>query len=223
AVAVASGSAVRSRQAVPDRSAAGPRRWRGLRSLEPSVAVAAGGSALIVLVSAAGAVPAVVVALTVGAASAVGWRGALGPKDVAGTTWRPLIVLLPAAAGAGLVLSRAQSRPVGLALVGMVCAYDSAAYLIGTEADHPWEGPLAGLVSIAALTLFVATELAPPFRGASPWVLGGLAALLAPLGPVVAGRLLGERHAPAPALRRLDSLLLLAPAWAIAAAVLLQS
>jgi len=193
------------------------------------VAVAAGGAALVVLVSVAGAVPTVVVALAVGAASAVGWpgargsRGALGPKDVAGRTWRPLVVLLPAAAGAGLVLSRAQSRPVGLALVGMVCAYDSAAYLIGTEADHPWEGPLAGLVSIAALTLFVATELAPPFRGASPWVLGGLAALLAPLGPVVAGRLLGERHAPAPALRRLDSLLLLAPAWAIAAAVLLQS
>ena len=59
--------------------------------------------------------------------------------------------------------------------------------------------------------------------GAEMLVLGGVAATLAPLGPAVAGRLLGERHAPVPALRRLDSLLLLAPAWAIAAAVLLQS
>jgi hypothetical protein len=63
----------------------------------------------------------------------------------------------------------------------------------------------------------------PPFSGASPWLLGLLAAALAPFGPLVGTLLLGEREARAPALRRLDSLLVLGPVWAAAALVLLKT
>ena len=47
--------------------------------------------------------------------------------------------------------------------------------------------------------------------------LSELAAVLAPLGPAAASLLLGDRRAPANALRRIDSLILLGPIWAIVA------
>ena len=46
-------------------------------------------------------------------------------------------------------------------------------------------------------------------------------AVLAPFGPVAGSALLGDRTAHAPALRRLDSLLILGPIWAWSAAALL--
>ncbi|MBV8305171.1 MAG: hypothetical protein JOZ04_13240, partial [Acidimicrobiia bacterium] len=64
--------------------------------------------------------------------------------------------------------------------------------------------------------------LVPALGGAGPFLLGLLAAVLAPLGPLAGSVLLGDRSAKAPALRRLDSLLLLAPVWAWLAAVLLR-
>jgi hypothetical protein len=81
---------------------------------------------------------------------------------------------------------------------------------------------VAGVASIAALTLFVAAVLAPPFTGASPWLLGGAAALLAPVGPVVARWVTGDKDAPVPALRRLDSLFLVGPAWVAGVALVLH-
>jgi hypothetical protein len=41
--------------------------------------------------------------------------------------------------------------------------------------------------------------------------------VLAPLGPAVASLVVGDRRVPVRALRRLDSLVLLGPIWAIAA------
>jgi len=118
-------------------------------------------------------------------------------------------VLAPALAAASLVLVRAHGLAYGLVLAGMVTVYDSSAYLIGTGAPNRWEGLFAGVASIAALTLFVAAVLAPPFTGSSPWLLGVTAALLAPAGPVLGRWLVGDPTARVPALRRLDSLLLL--------------
>jgi hypothetical protein len=76
------------------------------------------------------------------------------------------------------------------------------------------------MLSIGALTLFLAAV--PPFDGNTPWILGGMAAVLAPLGPILARHLIGDRSARVPALRRLDSLILLGPAWAVATALLLH-
>jgi hypothetical protein len=66
------------------------------------------------------------------------------------------------------------------------------------------------------VTMLVAA-LGLQFRGATTWELGGLAAILAPLGPAAATFLLGDRKGPAPALRRLDSLVVLGPVWAVVA------
>jgi hypothetical protein len=211
------GPSARIEPAVPDDSGRrGPNAWHGV--VQSPVLLAAGAAGLITLVSAAGPIPTIAISIVV--AVAILAAATLGPRGDPGPARRLLIVLLPAAGASGLVLSRAQGLPPGMVLAGMICVYDSAAYLIGTDAKWPWEGPAAGLASVAALTVLVAAVLAPPFRGSSPWLLGGLAAILAPLGPGVARQLIKDRAARVPALRRLDSLLLLGPAWAVAAALL---
>ena len=80
---------------------------------------------------------------------------------------------------------------------------------------------MAGVASVVCVSLFVAV-LVPSLSGASPFLLGLLAGALAPLGPLAASAILGDRSADAPALRRLDSLLLLGPIWALSAAALIK-
>jgi hypothetical protein len=101
--------------------------------------------------------------------------------------------------------------------------YDAAAFVMGTDARWRWEGPIAGMACIGTVTLAVAA-IFPQFKGQTPWELGVLAAVVAPIGPFVAGRLLGRGRdrTRLPAVRRLDSLVVLGPAWAIAAAVLVK-
>jgi hypothetical protein len=108
-----------------------------------------------------------------------------------------------------------------MALIAFAAFHDVGAYLVGTGAVNDWEGPVAGIAAIVCVTLFVAV-LVPSFGGGGPFLLGLVAAALAPLGPLAASVILGDRTASAPALRRLDSLLLLGPVWAWTAAVLLK-
>jgi molybdopterin synthase sulfur carrier subunit len=117
-------------------------------------------------------------------------------------------------AAAGPVLVRHTGISAALMLLAMICAYDAGAYLIGTGASSAWEGPAAGVAALIPITIFAEVVLVPPFAGAQPLFLGVLAAVLAPCGPVAASALLGDRSGHAPALRRLDSLLLLGPLWA---------
>src|SRR5436305_979694 len=139
-------------------------------------------------------------------------------RDVALT----LMIIFPIGlATAAPVLLRGLSLAAPLALFAFAAAHDMGAYLVGTGASSEWEGPIAGVASIFCVTLFVAV-LVPSFDGAAPFLLGLVAAVLAPLGPLAASIVLGDRDAKAPALRRIDSLLLLAPVWAWLAAVLLK-
>jgi CDP-diglyceride synthetase len=139
-------------------------------------------------------------------------------RDVALT----LMIIFPIGlATAAPVLLRNVSLAAPLALFAFAAAHDMGAYLVGTGAVNDWEGPVAGVASIVCVTLFVAV-LVPSFGGGGPFLLGLVAAVLAPLGPLAASIVLGDRDAKAPALRRLDSLLLLAPVWAWVAAVLLH-
>ncbi len=124
-------------------------------------------------------------------------------------------------AAAAPVLVRHTGIAATLLLLAMVCAYDAGAYLVGTGASSPWEGPAAGIAALVPLTIFAEVVLLPPFTGAQPLFLGLLAAVLLPCGPVAASALLGDRNGHAPALRRLDSLLLLGPLWAWCAIVFL--
>ncbi|HUP68778.1 MAG TPA: hypothetical protein VM142_03075 [Acidimicrobiales bacterium] len=120
-------------------------------------------------------------------------------------------------AGAALVLLRAEAFIPVFVLLSFVQVFDASAYLVGAGAASAWEGPAAGVASIAAVTLAVAAVLSPPFRGATPWLFGLLAAALAPVGPLAAAELVGDRRTRVPAVRRLDSLLVLGPVWALAA------
>jgi molybdopterin synthase sulfur carrier subunit len=139
-------------------------------------------------------------------------------RDVALT----LMITFPIGlACAAPVLLRNVGVAAPLALFAFAAAHDMGNYLVGTGASNEWEGPVAGIASIFCVTLFVAV-LVPSFGGAGPFVLGLVAAILAPLGPLAASIVLGDRDAKAPALRRLDSLLLLAPIWAWVAAVLMH-
>jgi molybdopterin synthase sulfur carrier subunit len=139
-------------------------------------------------------------------------------RDVALT----LMIILPIGlATAAPVLLRNLGIAAPLALFAFAAAHDMGAYLVGTGAANDWEGPVAGVASIFCVTLFVAV-LVPSFGGGGPFLLGLVAGILAPLGPLAASIVLGDRDAKAPALRRLDSLLLLAPVWAWVAAVLLR-
>jgi hypothetical protein len=210
--------------------------WRARGSSRAPIA--AGLAAAIVLAAIAGPLAAagtgVAAALVIVTEALFNGRGAIGGRGarsrVRGSA-RPqpglvrgiLIVALPAAAGAGFVLTRRQGFDEALVLGGMMVVYDSAAYVIGTGAKNRWEGPMVGIVSVGILSVLVAAVLAPPFTGSSPWILGGLAAVLLPLGPIVCRPLVGQARSPArvPALRRLDSLVLLAPAWPVAIALLL--
>ena len=139
-------------------------------------------------------------------------------RDVALT----LMIIFPIGlATAAPVLLRNVSLAAPLALFAFAAAHDMGAYLVGTGAVNDWEGPVAGIASIFCVTLFVAV-LVPSFGPGGPFVLGVVAGILAPLGPLAASIVLGDRDATAPALRRLDSLLLLGPVWAWVAAVLLH-
>jgi MoaD family protein len=139
-------------------------------------------------------------------------------RDVALT----MMIALPIGlATASPVLLRDLGVAAPLALLGMAAFHDVGAYLVGTGSAAEWEGPVAGMAAIFCVTLFVAV-LVPDFEGGLPFLLGLMAIALAPLGPLAASIILGDRSAPAPGLRRIDSLLLIGPVWAWTAAALMS-
>ena len=129
-------------------------------------------------------------------------------------------------AGAAAVLLREATGLVPvLVLLAYAMVYDAGTYVVGSGAASAWEGPAAGIAATGTVTLAVAALAAPPFTGASPWLLGLLAAVLVPVGPVIGFALCGsggDTNPRLPALRRLDSLLVLGPVWSAVAARLLE-
>ena len=78
---------------------------------------------------------------------------------------------------------------------------------------------MAGGLMVLLVVAVAAIIKAPPFDGTLVWVFGAAALVLCPLGQVAASWLLPDATTRAGALRRLDSMLLLAPLWAIAAGI----
>ena len=144
------------------------------------------------------------------------------PRGVRSLGLTYLIALPIGLASASPVLLRGIGLAAPFVLLAMAALYDAGAYLVGTGAASAWEGPAAGVAALVPVTIVVAVVLVPPFRGASPLLLGLVAAGLAPLGPLAGSILLGDRDARAPALRRIDSLLLLGPVWAWVAVALIR-
>lgn len=194
------------------------RSWRS-EGRRPSPLMGAAGALIVVSSALAGPLP-----------PAVAAGGILAVTGLAGLIpgWSSRALLLTGAiavaaggCGAAIVVDRAHGPLLALGLLAMACAYDVGSYLVGSGAGNSWEGPVAGIAAIGAVTLALAAAVTISNPGAGPWALGGLAALLAPAGTQVASRLLGKPQDERGALRRLDSLILLAPAWAFLAPRLL--
>jgi hypothetical protein len=109
-----------------------------------------------------------------------------------------------------------------MALVVAICAYDMAAFFMG-NARNALGGPvgvIAGWVSVGVIGLYATAVMNPPFTGMRTIVLFGLLAVLASAGVLLGAWLSGPVRLPA--LRRLDSLLLAAPAWVLGVAFVLH-
>jgi hypothetical protein len=117
-------------------------------------------------------------------------------------------------AAASLVLLAEYEIGAIIILLVFVMAYDASDFVVGSGATNGLEGPLAGMLMIAAATGVFAVVNAPPFGGADIWSFSVLAMVACPAGQILASALLPAADAHAPALRRLDSLLVVAPAWA---------
>jgi len=107
------------------------------------------------------------------------------------------------------------SLTAAVGLVFVVAAYEIGDYLVGSGARNPFEGPVAGATAIVVTTFAITAVGLKPFVFPGSFALAGMAAVLCPAGQLVASLILPKVDAPAGALRRLDSLLLLAPLWAL--------
>lgn len=195
--------------------------WKA-RNEKPLLSVAAGIAAVLPLGAIAGpramtAAAVVAVVVTLLARTVVQTKAPA--RDVGLTLAIGVVIGL---AAASVVLLRTMGLHAPLLLLAFAAAYDVGAYLVGTGASSAWEGPAAGIATMIPVTMLSAVILVPPFPEGAPLLLGLLAAILAPCGPLAGSVLLGERDANAPVLRRLDSLLVMAPIWAWVAAAFLR-
>ena len=189
-------------------------RARGL-PVEPRVALVG----VVVVVAAAALGPqAMGIALLVVTAGTVIWA-TVGPSPsgpMAGTGIILQAALPTAVAGGCLVLLADREVWAVIALVLLASAYETGDFLIGSGSANAVEGPVAGAAAVLVMALVVAAAGVPPFGVADAMVLGVVVAPLAFLGQLLASAMLPHSRAFAPALRRVDSLLLAAPIWYVA-------
>jgi hypothetical protein len=191
----------------------------GARSWQPDVA--AGIAAVPVLAALLGT-PAVVAAAALGLVVAVGvafapdgarFPGGAGQMATVGIL---AAALVPAVGAACVVLVRSHSIVAAIVLIGIASAYEMADFIVGSGAGNPIEGPLAGITTATLLALPLSIVLVEPYNTAGVSLLV-FTAVACPVGQLLASAVLPGAGAHAPALRRIDTLLLLAPVWAAAA------
>jgi len=184
--------------------------------------LAAGLGAVPVLAALGGTRP-LVAALAVAAVVAIGAACAPGGGRFTGRGSRAAalgilcLAVVPAVGAASLVLVRTDSLASALVLFLLVSAYEMGDFIVGSGASNPVEGPLAGITAALLIGFPLAVMLVSPFDDAGAALLG-FAAVACPFGQVAASALLPDAGAPASALRRIDTLLVLGPLWAAASA-----
>lgn len=100
-----------------------------------------------------------------------------------------------------------------IALLLLVSAFETGDFIVGSGARNPYEGPAAGASAVVVVTFIVSTLPISTLSFGEAWLFGGLVVVLAPIGQLLASAVLPAATAPASALRRLDSWLLVAPVW----------
>ena len=193
------------------------------RSVPWQADVAAGLGALPVVAALAGAVPA---GIGLGVAVAIGCGVALfhpegtrmpqkGGRMAAAAILG--LAVIPSIAGAAVVLTRSVDATSAVVLVLLVSAYEAADFIVGSGASNVLEGPLAGATTAVLFGIPLTLVLIPPFDAAGMALLGFLA-VCPVVGQVMGASLLPRAGAAAPAVRRLDSLLVLGLVWVAATA-----
>lgn len=158
------------------------------------------------------------VALAIGVATL---DGSSPRQAISDAGWTIQCALPPGLAAMSMVLLARLDQGSAIALLLLVSAYETGDYIVGSGSRNPFEGPAAGLSAIVVITFIVATLPISTLNFGEAWLFGGLVALLAPMGQLVASALLPAAGAPASALRRLDSLLLAAPVWCVGVGLVL--
>jgi hypothetical protein len=120
-------------------------------------------------------------------------------------------------AAAGVVAAHRFESWAAIGLVLVVSAYETGDYIVGSGSRNVIEGPVAGIAAALVVQFAVSAAGFAPFEIGNALGFALLAAVLCPAGQVVASLVLPAAAAPAPAVRRLDSLILLAPVWALVA------
>ncbi len=123
--------------------------------------------------------------------------------------------ILPAIAAGSVVLIGRTDMGALVVLLVLVSAYEVGDYLMGSEANSVFEGPLSGIAAVLVVTFAEAVFQFGPFDSRAGWVFGGLVAVLAPLGAPLASALAPSAALAGPALRRLDVWFVVAPLWGL--------
>jgi hypothetical protein len=126
---------------------------------------------------------------------------------------------VPGMAAASMVLIRRESLAAAVVLLLVASAYEAGDFIVGSGSSNFVEGPLAGVAMSILIAFPLTLVLVQPFDRAGASLLA-FAAASCPVGQLMASALLPRPGAHAPALRRIDTLLVLAPLWAAAAAAL---
>jgi hypothetical protein len=120
-------------------------------------------------------------------------------------------------AAAAMVVVAGQGRAPALTFLALVCAYDLGSFVFGAESPYPSHGILGGVICTMVAVAPIWVFRLQPFDGrVEAWIFGGLVAVLAPLGPLVASAALPSAATWVPALRRLDAYIVAAPLWVAA-------
>jgi hypothetical protein len=143
-------------------------------------------------------------------------EGATGRVAAAGIL---AVAVVPGIAAASMVLIRHESLQAAVVLLLMASAYEAGDYIVGSGSSNFVEGPMAGVAMSILIAFPMTLVLVQPFDRAGASLLA-FAAASCPVGQLMASALLPRPGAHAPALRRIDTLLVLAPLWAAAAAAI---
>jgi len=150
-------------------------------------------------------------------APAAGLRGSAGRGAASGAL---VAAVVPAAlAAASMVVVRGVSPDAAVVLFGLASVYEIGDFIVGSGGSTPIEGPLAGIAAFVVVAFPMALLLVEPFD-VMGMALVGVAAACCPVGQWIASAVLPSPGAKAPALRRIDTLILLAPLWAAASGAL---
>lgn len=190
--------------------------YRTSRLVAAVAAVAVPAAALLPRPATAGIVVAVVPLLALLAAMlAPARRRRVSSIAAAGAT---VCSCLPGAiAAAGMVAVSDLGRPTALTLLALVSAYEIGSFLFGAESPYPSHAILVGGICTMAVIAPIWVFRLQPFDGSiDVWIFGGMVAVFAPLGSIVASAALPTASTWVPALRRLDAYIVAAPLWASA-------